>query len=401
MSQVVQLRFVLLLAAISALTPFAIDMYLPVMPEIAADLGVSLGQVQASLSSFLLGFSLGQLLHGPLTDAWGRRPLLLGVLLLFTLFSLLCALATSLEMLLLWRFGQALSGAGAAVVVAASISDRYQGAAMIKARSLMASSMTLAPLLAPALGAAVAGIAGWRSLFVVLALVALINFVLVWRALPESLGVRRSLRLRAVMISYLHIITTPVARLELPAIALLSGAFFSFLAATPYLYMEQIGLSPGGYAMAFAANVLALTFCSWLNSRLAGRVPPRWLLMRALGLQLTLSLTVSITVGIYGPILWLHAPMWWLIIGLNGLIFANGMALVLERFRNRAGTAAALLGASQFGCGAISSALVATASHHGPVPVVAVHSLCLLVAMLLFRRAARQQAAQIAARPAN
>lgn len=391
MSHAVQLRFVLLLAAISALTPFAIDMYLPAMPAIAADLGVSLGQVQASLSSFLLGFAAGQLLHGPLTDAWGRRPLLLAVLAVFALFSLLCALASSLEMLLLWRFGQALAGAGAAVVVAAAISDRYQGVAMIKARSLMVSSMTLAPLLAPAIGAAVAGIAGWRSLFVLLALVALANLVLVWRALPESLAERRSLHPWAVLASYRQIISTPVARLEFPALALISGAFFAFLAATPYLYMQQLGLGPMGYALAFAANVLALTFCSWLNSRLAGRVAPRWLLLRALGLQLLLSLLVSLTVALYGPVLWLHAPLWWLGVGLNGLIFANGTALVLERFRDRAGTAAAVLGASQFGCGALASGLVASASHRGPLAVVAVNSLCLALSLLLLLRAARQQ----------
>lgn len=382
------LRFVALLAAIAALTPFAIDMYLPAMPRIAADLGATLGQVQASLSTFLIGFAAGQLVHGPLADAFGRRRLLLGALACFALFSVLCALAPTLDALLLWRCGQALAGAGASVVVSAAITDRYHGKNAIRVRSMMVSVMTLAPLVAPAIGAWLSRLAGWRSLFWLLAAIALINAIQVWRYLPESLKQRQSLRPSAVARNYWQIISHAGARYEFPALALASAGFFAFLTATPYLYMVQLGLSDTQYAMAFAANVLALTGCAWLNSRLAGRVPPRWLLIRALGLQAVTALFVVVSAALFGLHLWLHAPLWWLLIGLNGLVFANGAALILERFRERAGTASAVLGATQFAAGALSSVAVASASHIGAVAVVSVQALCLGTALLLLVKAA-------------
>jgi len=134
---------------------------------------------------------------------------------------------------------------------------------------------------------------------------------------------------------------------------------------------------------------MALTGCAWLNSRLAGKVKPRWLLQRALLAQAGLALVVVVSAAIDGLHLWLHGPLWWAGIGLNGLVFANGAAIILERFRSRAGTASAVLGASQFGAGALSSVVVATASTIGVVAVVAVPAVCLGVSALLLFQADR------------
>src|SRR5476651_2538226 len=179
-----------LLAALSAIGPLTTDMYLPSLPDIARLLGASTAQVQLTISAYLFGFAIGQILYGPLADRHGRKPVLLAAMGLYCAASLACALSTSIEMLIAARALQALGGAGGIVLARAIVRDLYSGARAGRELSLMGSVMALAPVLAPLAGGLLQTGFGWRAIFVTLVLAAIIGLAVVWTRMPETLGER-------------------------------------------------------------------------------------------------------------------------------------------------------------------------------------------------------------------
>jgi len=181
-----------LLAALTAIGPLSTDMYLPSMPDIARQLGASTAQVQLTISSYLIGFAVGQIVYGPVSDRHGRKPVLLAAVALYCAASLACALATSIEMLIAARFAQALGGSGGIVLARAIVRDLYSGARAGRELSVMGAVMALAPVLAPVAGGVLQTGFGWRSVFFALVGGGLIGAALVWPLLPETLAARAS-----------------------------------------------------------------------------------------------------------------------------------------------------------------------------------------------------------------
>src|SRR5476651_735435 len=179
-----------LLAALSAIGPLTTDMYLPSLPDIARQLGASTAQVQLTISAYLIGFAVGQILYGPVSDRHGRKPVLLSALALYCVASLACALSTSIEMLIVARFVQALGGSGGIVLARAVVRDLYSGVRAGRELSLIGSVMALAPVLAPIAGGVLQTGFGWRSVFVALVVAGLAGAVFVWLQLPETLAIR-------------------------------------------------------------------------------------------------------------------------------------------------------------------------------------------------------------------
>lgn len=177
---------ILLLGALAATAPLAIDMYLPALPAMAADLNRPNSHIQQTLTLFMLGYALCQLIYGPLSDRFGRRPVILFGMLLFSAASLACTLAQSLDQLLAARIIQALGGGAASVVVTALVRDLYRGEAAARVMSLVVMSMTLAPLLAPMVGGQILQMFGWRAIFMLLTLLGLLLTLQVWLRLPET-----------------------------------------------------------------------------------------------------------------------------------------------------------------------------------------------------------------------
>ncbi len=361
-----------LLTMVVALTPLAIDMYLPAMPAIAADLAVPLATVQGSLSTFLIGFACGQLLHGPLSDGLGRRPVILGGLALFVVASIAAAVASDAHHFLLWRIIQAFGGAAGAVVTNAIVTDTYQGPQAIKVRSTMMSVMLFAPLLAPTLGAQLLAVAGWRAIYWALGIYGAVALCWVYLSLPKTYKGQGGITPLAIAKRYHNVLSQPQGWLWFSGLALSSAPLFCFLAGSPYVYLDYYKVSPQTYGFLFAANALVMGAGAFLNIRLAGRVCPdkvmrRFQTIQCLGLLLLLLLALTD-----------HLTLTWMVIliacsvGLNSLVFPNGNQIVLEMFRGNAGTAAALLGASQFCVGALASMLVALGNQHGPLGLISI-----------------------------
>ncbi|MCM2681061.1 multidrug effflux MFS transporter [Echinimonas agarilytica] len=371
------------------MTPLAIDMYLPAMPAIAGDLSVPLATIQRSLSTFLLGFAIGQLIHGPLSDGLGRRPVMLTGLILFSISSFGAALANDAEHFLGWRIVQAFGGAAGSVVINAIITDKFQGAKAIKIRSTILTVMLIAPLIAPTLGGFLLMHGGWRSIYHALGVYAVITLVWIWYSLDVVEQPKSSVRVGAILKRYRAVLGDSKGWAWIVGLSFNSATMFAFLGGSPYLYIEHFQVTPQVYGFLFAANVVVMATGAMLNGRLAGKIPPLVLLRRAQWAQLTclMSMVGALLTGMATlPVLVVLIAG---AIGLNSFVFPNATQSVMELFRTNAGTASAVLGASQFGMGAIASSIVAMGNGHGAAALVVVMATTGSIAFILVGIACR------------
>jgi MFS transporter, DHA1 family, multidrug resistance protein len=263
-------RFVLLLGALVAFGPLAIDLYLPALPAMAAGLAAASEAVQLTITVFLAGFSLGMLFYGPLSDRYGRRKVMLGGIALFVVASLACMLATAIEYLIVARFFQALGGGAASVLARAVVRDVYKPDEAIRKLSLMAMVTAIAPLLAPLLGSVLLAGFGWRGTFAALLVWGLLSLLVVWRVLPETLPVERrgQLSLGRAFAAYGGLLLDPVALGLVLAGGMSFAAMFAYITASPFYFIELHAFSPLAYGLLFAANALGIFAANYLNSRL-------------------------------------------------------------------------------------------------------------------------------------
>lgn len=379
----------LTLALLAAISPLATAMYLPALPEMAAELGTDAQTVQLTITTFLVGLAVGQLVIGPVSDRMGRRPLLLACTALCVLASAACALAPGIPFLVAARLLQGLAGAGGIVLGRAIIADLAQGRAAARAFSLLMTIGAIAPVVAPLLGGAVGAIAGWRGVFVVLTLFALAMFAgAVW-LLPESLPpalrlteswaatARRAARVlsRRRFVGYTAVVVFAYATL------------IAYVSASPFVLQIQFGLTPVGYSLAFAANAAGLTIGSFANARMLRRTSPQRLLSIGLTAEavvafLVLAGAVSATLTV--PVL--LALLWVAVTGL-GFVMGNATSLALDEAPRERGSASALLGAGQFGLAALVAPVASIGG--GAVAMGATMAACAVVAAIAFALAAR------------
>lgn len=345
------------MAALPAVTT---DLYLPSLPVVADDLGSGPALVQATITGVLIGGAIGQLLVGPLSDRYGRRrPVMVGVS-LHVVASLLCALTPGIWPLVVLRVVQGVGNASATVTAMAVIRDRYSGAGASVLMSRLMLVIGVAPLLAPTFGGLIAGWWGWRATFVVLALVGLVLIPVIARALPETLApaARRREPVRATFAGYAHLLRDR----HFMALALLPGlglaALMSYVAGSPFVLQQGYGLSETEFALLFALNGVGLVLGSQLNASLVRRFEPAAVLRVAIPLAATLGgvLLVLVATGT-GGLVGLVAPLW-LLLSVNSLVLPNATALALTLHGERAGTAAALIGALQAGVAGTVSPVV-------------------------------------------
>ncbi|GAA3529620.1 Bcr/CflA family multidrug efflux MFS transporter [Zobellella aerophila] len=379
------LPLIILLGAVSALTPLAIDMYLPAMPAIAESLNSDSHAVQATLAVYTGGFAVGQLLFGPLSDAKGRRPVLLGGILAFGLTALICALASGIEALTLSRAAQGFAGAASAVVVQALVRDLFEREDFARTMAYITLVMTIAPLAAPMIGGHLTHWFGWRSIFWVLAAVALlVMLACAWR-LPETLDPerRQSLRLVAVLRSYLRLLT------ERQAIGfMLCGAFsfagmFAFLTGASFIYIELYGLSAQHTGYLFGVNVLTLMLFTTLNGKWVRRLGSQNMLRAGLFIQLTAGLLMPVGPSLGWGLWSLIVPIMFYV-GVISIIGSNTMASLLTAHPNLAGTASSLAGTLRFGLAALIGALVSALPDSSPLYMIIMMSLCALLSSLAY-----------------
>ncbi|WP_265520946.1 multidrug effflux MFS transporter [Oerskovia flava] len=353
-------RWVLLLGALAALPAFTVDMYLPALPDVAADLDTSPALAQLTLSGMLIGGAVGQLVIGPLSDRFGRRlPVVVG-LSLHVVTSVLCAVVPGIQALIVLRVLQGFFNASAQVVAIAVIRDRFTGSDAARILSRLMLVIGLAPLLAPTIGSFITTYGTWRWVFWVLAVMGLVLGAVVLRWMPETLpterrregGVGTVFRGYATLLRDRHFIALAI----LPGLGM--AVVMSYVVGSPFVLQEGYGLSHQQFALLFAVNGIGLVASAQANAALVRRVAPVRLLRAALVVQGVFALallTVAITGA--GGLIGLLVALW-LVLSMQGFIPANASALALSRHGEMAGTAAAVIGAFQAGVAGLVSPLV-------------------------------------------
>lgn len=363
-------RLIVLLAALVAFAPLSIDTYLPSLPLIASDLHTSAASVQLTISLFLVGLCLGMLVYGPLSDRYGRRPLLLGGMLLYLVATLGCMFAGSVEQLVAWRFFQALGGAAASVLARAIVRDLFALAEAAKVLTLMHLVTMLATLVAPLLGSVLMNLNGWRTVFLgLLVFGAACLIASAWKIGETHAPDQRGASLAEVFLAYWHIARQPLALGYILCMGLAFGGMFAFITASPFVYMEFFGVSPRGYAGLFGLNVVGIIVMTLINARLVSRLGP--LRMLAVGAALAgLAAVGLLAAGLSG---WggLALIVAWVVVyvSVTGLLGANCVASLLALFPRQAGAAAGLAVACQFALGALFSAAVSALADGTPRPM--------------------------------
>ncbi len=353
-------RMIVVLGLLVALGPLTIDMYLPALPGIANELGVSSSVAQLTLTGTLAGLALGQLIVGPLSDSLGRRRPLMAGIVLHMLASLLCLVAPNIVVLGAARTLQGMGAAAAMVVAIAIVGDLFTDSAAATVMSRLMLVLGVAPVVAPSLGAAVLLKASWHWVFAVLVVLAGLLLLLAAMALPETLpqSHRRPLRLGGIFRTYGELLRDLRFVILVLVAALGMSGLFAYIAGASFVMQGRYGLDQQAFALVFGAGAVALIAATQFNVVLLRRFTPQVIVLWAL---VASSLFGVVFVGLaaagVGGLPAFVVPVW-AILAAMGLVIPNAPALALTRHADAAGTSAALLGAAQFGLGAAVAPLV-------------------------------------------
>ena len=392
------LKTILILGALSAFGPLAIDFYLPGFPAMATAFATDETQIQLTLAVYFLGLSIGQLIYGPIADRYGRRiPLWVGVG-LFTLASLACALAPSLEWLIGARFVQALGGCAGMVLSRAIVSDKCDAVGAAKVFSQLMLVMGLAPILAPMLGGLLVNLYGWQSIFIVLTVFSALAALAVALGLPESLpdnvprqplsgALRQYGRLLKDREFLGHALTGGIAM----------AGMFAYIAGSPFVFIKLYGVPAEHYGWLFGSNAAGFILVAQINARLLANRGPAFLLARTIWIYLAAGVVLLAVSALHTQQLWpLLIPLFVCIASL-GCIIPNASACAMSGQGARAGSASAMLGCLQFSVAAGAASLVGVLHNGTAMPMAMVITLCGVLAVILAVATRRVYTARIAA----
>ena len=379
------LLIILILGALSTLSPFSIDMYLPAFPQIARDLGTTPAQISFSVSGYFIGLALGQLFYGPLLDRFGRKPPLYAGLSLFVVASLGCIAVRSPGLFIAFRLLQALGGCVAQVGAIAMVRDFFPARESAKILSLLILVLSVSPLFAPTIGGLVATTVGWAWIFVILAAFALFLIIIIGLLLPEGHqpDTEISLRPRAILKGFVAIIRHPQFYTYAFAGAFAFAGLFVYVTGSPIIFIDSFHVDPRGYGLIFAALAMSFIGGSQLNIWLTRRHADRKIFRLAVICQNIVMLVIlgGTLGGWYGlaaniVLLMLYLPF-------CGMAYPNAAAIALEPFSKNIGSASALLGFLQMSIGAFASTGVGFLRASSAAPIFAVMAATAVIGLVI------------------
>ncbi|NMG75333.1 multidrug effflux MFS transporter [Aromatoleum diolicum] len=354
------LALAVLITALVALGPLSTDFYLPALPAITAALGTDVANTQLTLSVFLIGFAVGQLAYGPLSDRYGRRPVLLFGMVVYALASVACVFAASIETLIAARFLQALGACAGPVLGRAIVRDVYGPHDSARMLSYIGTAMGLAPLVGPVLGGWLTVWFGWRATFVFLSVYSVLLTLTVWRRLDETNHHRDATAARTgkLLGNFATLLRDRRYRGLLTCNALAYAGLFAFISASPFVFIGMFGFTPQGMGLAFGVMVSGYMIGATASGRLSRRLGPERLIRigTALGAVAGTAMLGLALAGVHHPLA-VMIPMWFSACAI-GLVMPNAAALGMAPYPQMAGAAASLMGFSQMGLAALAGIFV-------------------------------------------
>ena len=375
--------YVLILGSLTALAPFSIDMYLPGFGEIARSLGTSVARVALSLSSFFIGISLGQLLYGPLLDRYGRKKPLYAGLVLYLVATFVCMQAKDMDTLIILRFIQAVGSCAATVAAMAMVRDLFGAKESARVFSLLLLVLGASPMIAPTAGGYIVTTWGWRVIFLVLLILGALIFLMTLFFLPDSYPADKNFSLKPLPIvrNFLSVLREPQFVVYMLVYALAFAGLFAYVSGSPLVFMDVFHVDKKTYGWIFAGLSVAFIGLSQFNGLLLRRYSSQQIIRVALSGQVVVSLVFLIgsIAGWYG--LGYTIVMLFVFLACVGFTNPNAAALSLAPFSKNAGSASALLGATQMGVGALASVGVSVWSNGTATPMVAIIAVTSVLAM--------------------
>lgn len=363
---------ILILGILCTISPFAIDLYLPAFPQLAAEFHTTPAKIAFSLSSYFVGLSIGQLVYGPLLDRFGRKRPLYAGLIIFILASYGCLRSTSVEMLIGFRFLQALGACVASVAPTAMVMDFFPPEQGAKVFSLLMLVLSVSPMFAPTVGSFVTVTLGWKWVFILLAAIVFVILIVVYFFLPDKHKPDPTISLRPIPIAkiFWQILRDPVFFTYAFSGALAFCGLFVHVASSPIVFMEIFRVSAGTYGGIFAFLAAGLIGAGQLNILLVRRFSPQTIYLYALIGQAVMGVIFLLAVALFPPSLPLTVGLLFLLLSNVGLSLPNSSVLALAPFTKTAGSASALLGFLQIGAGAVASGLLGLINATTLLPIV-------------------------------
>jgi DHA1 family bicyclomycin/chloramphenicol resistance-like MFS transporter len=384
-------EIIILLGALTAFAPVSIDMYLPALPTIGVAFGAAPGHVQLSLASFFLGLASGQAFYGPISDRFGRKKPLYAGLILFAIASAGCALSTSIDMLIVLRFFQALGACSGQVIARAVVRDLFEPRESARVFSLLLLVMGVSPILAPLAGGQIIGWFEWRVVFWVITALAIFGLMGVILRVPEThrREHKRSLNLKKVLGVYYELLTDRTFVGYTVTGALTMAGLYTYIVGTPFVFIDFFHVPANRFGLFFGVNAAGLIASSQINVRLIRKYETDVIIKKALLIEIAAGLlllvgTAAGWIGLAGTAVLLFAY-----IASVGCLFPNTTALAMAAHGSKAGSASALVGTLQFTLAAIAASTVGAANNATPLPMAATIAVCGSAAFIFYHTLAR------------
>jgi DHA1 family bicyclomycin/chloramphenicol resistance-like MFS transporter len=390
--------FIVVLGALMGFTSLSTDVYLPAMPQMQRDVH---GDVELTITGFLVGFALAQLAWGPISDRIGRRiPLFIGML-FFAVGSIGCALSDNIQQIVLWRIVQAFGACTGPMLARAMVRDLYGQTEAARMLSTLTIVMAIAPIIGPLLGGQMLTISSWHGIFWLLAAIGALMFLAI-ALLPETRGPdrRSNTSLWAAFADYRGLLRNRAFLRPTLSVTFFYMGVYAFIAGSPFVYIRYFGVLPQLYGWLFGLNIAGVMALSFVNRSLVRRFSLEVLLRRATAVgAISMSLGVVLAVMHIGGLTGVIAPVF-VFMTMNGIVAASATAAALEDVPEIAGSASALIGSLQYGSGIVSSALLAWLADGTPRTMIWIMGICaVLSAGVAFAPATRRADLPMSLRP--